>query len=127
LGENIVVAWNGRREAARALSDADSLIDLAKRVTVVTVDAKPGYETFGSTPGADIAAHLARRGVNVELRNVDGMGRGDAGAILDECAAVGADLLVMGGYGSSRLQEMVFGGVTRELSKSAPLPILMSH
>jgi nucleotide-binding universal stress UspA family protein len=63
----------------------------------------------------------------VDVRNVDGMGRDEAQALVAECRALGADLLVVGGYGCARLQEIIFGGVTRELVRSAPLPVFMAH
>jgi nucleotide-binding universal stress UspA family protein len=127
IGKNVVVGWNAKREAARALADARPLIERAEKTTIVTVDARPGLSGHGEAPGADVAAHLARCGLNVELRNVDGMGRNEAAALIDECSALGADLLVAGGYGRARLQEVIFGGVTRDLIRSAPLPVLMAH
>lgn len=127
IGAHVVIGWNAKREAARALADARPLIERAEKITIVTVDAKPGPSGHGQAPGADVAAHLARCGVNVEVRNVDGMGRDEAAALIDECRALGADLLVVGGYGRARLQEITFGGVTRGLIGSAPLPVLMAH
>lgn len=127
LGENIAIAWNASREAARALSDAAPLIDHAKTVTVMTVDAKPGFEGHGQAPGMDVTAHLARRGIKAQLSNIDGMGRSVEAALLDECRAIGADLLVLGGYGHARFQERIFGGVTRALCHNAPLPLFLSH
>jgi nucleotide-binding universal stress UspA family protein len=126
-GRNIVVAWNASREAARAVADAAPLLERAEKITIVTVDAKPSWSGHGEAPGADIAAHLARRGLKVDVRNVDGMGRDDGAAILEECAAIDADLLVLGGYGRPRLQELIFGGVTRHVVTSAHLPIFISH
>lgn len=127
LGRSVLVCWNAGREAARALADAAPLIATADKVTVVTVDAEPSMSGYGDLPGMDISAHLARRGLEVELRNVDSAGREDYQAILDEAANAKADLIVMGGYGRSRLSEMVFGGVTRDMLTHASLPILMSH
>jgi nucleotide-binding universal stress UspA family protein len=127
IGANVVIGWNAKREAARALADARPLIEHAAKTTIVTVDAKLGLSDHGEAPGADVAAHLARCGLNVDVRNVDGMGRDEAAALIEECRALGADLLVVGGYGRARLQEIIFGGVTRELIGSAPLPVFMAH
>jgi nucleotide-binding universal stress UspA family protein len=125
IGKRIVVAWKAKREAARALADAEPFLRGADQVTVVTVDAQ--FDGYGEGPGRDICTYLAHKGLNVELRNIDGMGRPAEVALMDEARALEADLMVMGGYGHSRLREFVFGGVTRALSRSATMPVLMSH
>lgn len=127
IGRKVAVAWNGKREAARALADAAPLLDEADEIVVITVDAKPNANGVGPAPGADIAAHLARRGLKVEVRNFDGLGRPDGETLIARAQAWGADLLVMGGYGRARVREMVFGGVTRAVVDTAPLPVFMSH
>jgi nucleotide-binding universal stress UspA family protein len=127
IGKRIVVAWDASREATRALSEADDILEFAEAVTVLTVDAKPKMFGHGDQPGANIAAHLSRRGLPAEVRNVDSMGRSASSAILEEAQALGADLIVMGGYAHSRLRELVFGGATRELLRTATVPLLMAH
>jgi nucleotide-binding universal stress UspA family protein len=127
LGRKVVVAWNGKRESARALAGAAPVLDSADEVTIVTIDAKPSHEGVGPAPGADIAAHLARRGLKVEVRNLDGLGRDEADTLIAGARALDADLIVMGGYGRSRLSEIVFGGMTRAMAEKSPLPVLMSH
>lgn len=125
IGKRIIVAWKPKREAARAIADAAAFLDEADRVTVVTVDA--AADADGAAAGRDICANLARKGVAVELRNVDGMGQPAETALINEARALEADLIVMGGYGHSRLREFVFGGVTRALSRTSPIPVLLSH
>lgn len=127
LGRNVVVAWNGKREAARALADAAPLLDKADLVTIMTVDAQPSVDGVGPAPGADIAAHLARRGLRVEVRNLDGLGRDSSDILMEGAARIGADLIVMGGYGRARLREWIFGGVTRAVIENAQVPVFMSH
>ena len=127
IGKKIVVAWDASREATRALSEAQPLLDVAKQVTVVTVDAKPKAFGHGDIPGANIAAHLGRRGLPVEVRNADSGGRSAADTIMAEADATGADLVVMGGYAHSRLRELVFGGATRDLLRASQIPLLMAH
>lgn len=127
VGRRVVVAWNGKREAARALADATPLLDQADEIAIVTIDAKPSIEGVGPAPGADIAAHLARRGLKVQVRNLDGLGRDDADTLIAGARAFDADLIVMGGYGRARLSEVVFGGMTRSMATKSPLPLLMSH
>jgi nucleotide-binding universal stress UspA family protein len=125
LGENVVIGWKPTREAARAIADAMPFLSGAKKVTVLTVDAAP--DGYGQGPGQDIATHLARDGVHVEVRNLDGIGRLAETALIEEARALEADLLVVGGYGHGRLTEFVFGGVTRALSRTSPIPVLVSH
>ncbi|MEZ5995534.1 MAG: universal stress protein [Hyphomonadaceae bacterium] len=127
VGKRVVVAWDASREATRALSEAQSMLERAEKITVLTVDAKPKMFGHGDQPGANIAAHLSRRGLPAEVRNIDSMGRSASAAILEEAKALNADLVVMGGYAHSRLRELVFGGATRELLRTADVPLLMAH
>lgn len=127
IGKSIVVCWKPTRESARALGDADDFLLAADKVSVVTVDARPSEDGYGVHPGGDIAAHLARRGVHVEVCNLPSMGRSEVRVIEDQVRAQDADLIVMGGYGHSRMSEFIFGGMTRDMLKMAPVPVLMAH
>ena len=127
LGQRVLVAWDAKRAAARAVHDALPMLVAADEVVVATVDAKPTSSGHGEAPGREIAAHLARHRVNAQVRNLDSMGRSVERALLDEALSTGADMIVMGGYGHPRAQEILFGGVTRALSAEAPLPLLLSH
>jgi nucleotide-binding universal stress UspA family protein len=127
IGKRVVIAWDASREATRALSEADDILEFSESVTIVTVDAKPKMFGHGDQPGANIAAHLSRRGLPADVRNVDSMGRSASLAILEEAQTLDADLVVMGGYAHSRLRELVFGGATRELLRTASVPLLMAH
>ncbi|HRE43195.1 MAG TPA: universal stress protein [Terricaulis sp.] len=127
VGKRVVVAWDASREATRALSEAQAILSDADQVTVVTVDAKPKMFGHGDQPGTQIAAHLSRRGLKTEVRNVDGMGRAPALAILEEATALNADLVVMGGYAHSRLRDLVFGGATKDMLRAATVPVLLAH
>ncbi|MBC7767164.1 MAG: universal stress protein [Phycisphaerales bacterium] len=127
IGKRVVVAWDASREATRALSEADDILEFAEAVTVLTVDAKSKMFGHGDQPGANIAAHLSRRGLPAEVRNVESKGRAASLAIMEEATALGADLVVMGGYAHSRLRELVFGGATRDLLRTATVPLLMAH
>ena len=124
---NILVAWDASREAARALSDAAPLIEKAKSITVAVVDPEPGHQGFGENPGHDIATVLARHCSNVELSKIPSGGSSVAQALQAKAADIAADLIIMGGYGHSRLRESLFGGVTRDMVKSPQLPVLISH
>lgn len=127
IGKRILIAWNGKRESARALADAAPFLERGNQITVATIDAKPGDDGVGPSPGADIAAHLARHGLKVEVRNLDGLGRDEVEMLIAEAQAMEADLIVMGGYGRPRLSEMIFGGMTRSMASRSPVPVLMSH
>lgn len=122
-----VIAWKPTREAARAVADAMPLLSMADAVDVLVVDPVVGEAGHGGEPGADIAAHLARHGLKVEVVMRPRMNFSVAYALLDHARMVGADLLVAGGYGHSRLREAMLGGTTRELLQTAHLPVLFSH
>lgn len=127
LSDRILIAWNARREAARAVADSLPLLTKAREVVIATIDAVPSDGGHGPAPGKDLAVHLERHGVNVRVNNVDGMGRTEGQAVMDEAAAFDANLIVMGGYGHGRAQEWLWGGVTRELTERSRTPLLLSH
>jgi nucleotide-binding universal stress UspA family protein len=118
LGHTVMVAWNGSCEATRAAHDALPFLLSADRVVLCGVGRDPAA-SLGAA-----AAMLKRHGVAVESHEVD-KPDGDAGAVLlARAAAHGADLLVMGAYGHTRLRELVFGGATRHVLRGATLPVL---
>jgi len=127
LGKTVAIAWDASREATRALAEARPFLAAAAHAVVLTVDAKPKAFGHGDHPGLNIAAHLERRGVKVSVKNLASGPRSVSQSLCVAAQDVGADLMVMGAYGHSRLREMVFGGATRELLESAPLPLLMAH
>jgi nucleotide-binding universal stress UspA family protein len=127
LGERIVIAWNGSREAARAVNDALPLLETANRVTVLVINPETGFDGPEAEPGADIALHLVRHGVKADVDRVSARGMDPADLLLNYVADNSADLLVMGGYGRSRLRELVLGGFTRHILRHMTLPVLMSH
>jgi nucleotide-binding universal stress UspA family protein len=123
----VLAAWDGSAPAARALGDALPLLRRAERVSLVVVDPERLGGRVGEQPGADMAAHLARHGVKVEVQAVPSGGLATADVLLSWAADEGADLLVMGGYGHRRLRELVFGGFTEHVLGAAELPVLMMH
>jgi nucleotide-binding universal stress UspA family protein len=122
----ILVGWNARREAVRAVADALPLLVRAEAVEVLVVDPQR-HAGHGQEPGADIARHLVRRGVQVEVRRLSSGGEDVGRLLLSQAAAFDADLVVMGAYGHSHLSEWVFGGVTRMVLREAGVPVLMSR
>jgi nucleotide-binding universal stress UspA family protein len=125
LGDRVLVGWNASREAARAVNDALPLLQRAQQVTVLSVD--PGDHPDQRLPGADITLHLARHGVNAVADQTRGADISVGDVILSRAADVGADLIVCGAYGHSRLREMVLGGATRHQLQHMTVPVLMSH
>lgn len=121
----VMVAWNGSREAARALAEARPYLQLADRVTVVVAADEPEIEE-DATLGAEALRHLAHHGVDADLRHV--RNSGNAGeALMIEAQRLGADLIVLGGYGHSRLSERLLGGVTYKLLHNSAVPLLIAH
>ena len=127
VGRRVLIGWDASREATRAVNDALPLLVAASSVLVMTVDAKPGGITHGELPGADIALHLARHGVAVQVERTTSAGIGIGNTLLSRASDFEADLLVMGAYGHSRLREALLGGATRTALESMTLPVLMAH
>lgn len=123
--DRVMVCWDGGRAAARAIADAMPLLRRAGHVDVVIVTDERGKRD--QIEGADMGAHLARHGLNVEVTRT-ALGDIDvADVILSRAADMSTDFIVMGGYGHSRLREFVLGGVTRSILRSMTVPVLMSH
>lgn len=120
----VTVCWDGSRSAARAVGDAMPLLKKSAKVEVVTVHTK---ERRNELPGAQIAEHLARNGLNVELKPLVAPDTDTASVILSHAADNAVDLVVMGGYGHSRFREFVLGGMTRSMLGSMTVPVLMAH
>jgi Universal stress protein UspA and related nucleotide-binding proteins len=119
---DIGIAWDGSRLAARALRDAMPFLMGAKAVTVIAVN-----EEAGEASSDQLVGHLAQRGIAARVQRL-AVERGDVhAAILSIAAERNMGLLVMGGYGHSRLQERILGGVTRRMFESMTVPVLMSH
>ena len=122
FGDHVAVAWDGSREAARAVAAALPILRRAGRVEIMTaqtgsVTAKP----------SELGHYLARHGIESRTWAFT-PGRDPIGKeLMIQCAEAGADLLVMGAYGHSRFREMVLGGATRGIIANAALPVLMAH
>ena len=127
LGQRVSVAWDASREAARAVNDALPILQRAQAVGVVTVNPREGPFGHGEQPGADIALHLARHGIKVEVQRVESRDVDVPNTILSHIADRSSDLLVMGAYGHSRLRELVLGGVTRTILHDMTVPVFMAH
>jgi nucleotide-binding universal stress UspA family protein len=140
--QRALVAWSDTRESGRALHDAMPLLVRASHVELVSfADASHGEVQMRRASLQDVAEYLARHGVQTAMTVLsqgepslgERMRRGwmpdvaAADALLSHAADVHADLIVMGGYGHSRLRELVLGGVTRTMLDTMTVPVLMSH
>jgi nucleotide-binding universal stress UspA family protein len=122
--DRVIACWDGGRMSARAIADAMPFLERAKAVDIVIVAEERKNDEI---TGANMTEHLARHGI---AANVKRIARGDlaiADVILDYAADSGADFMVMGGYGHSRLREFILGGVTRGILGSMTVPVLLSH
>jgi nucleotide-binding universal stress UspA family protein len=122
--DRVMVGWDGSSSAARAAGDAMPFLERAKMVQVVVVSERGKSDEIA---GADIAQHLARHGVTVEVKQIVAPDARPAEVLLSHAADTSADLLVLGGYGHSRLREFVLGGVTRSILETMTVPTLMAH
>lgn len=125
LPDHALVAWDGKRAAARALNDAMLILETKAKVTVLTVGSAPGREP---RPGEDPMVHLARHGVPAERVHLEPGGRTIGRTILESCEENDVGLLVMGAYEHSKFSEDLVGGVTNEeVLRRARIPALMAH
>ena len=121
----VLVCWDGSRSAARAAGDAMPFLARADEIEVLIVAGERGKSD--EIPGADIGQHLARHDLKVDVKRIVATESDVANAILSYVADSAADLIVMGGYGHSRLREFILGGVTRGILEAMTVPTLMSH
>jgi nucleotide-binding universal stress UspA family protein len=123
--DRVIVAWDGGREAARAMADALPILKEAKQVKILSISEH--VDDDHDLPDVNIAAYLAMHGVSVEIERNENIAMAPADWLLSRAADMDAQLLVMGAYGHSRITELVFGGVTRAIMSQMTMPVLMSH
>ncbi|MGO4573626.1 universal stress protein [Microvirga sp. 2TAF3] len=124
--ERAVVGWNASRESVRALTEALPYLRKARTVTVVVVD-DDSLTGWATVSGKAAIKHLKHHGIEASLHEVKSRGGDVAAALMEEAQRSGAQLLVMGGYGHSRLREWLLGGVTYDLLHHAAIPLLIAH
>ncbi len=126
VAQNVVFGWNATRESARAAFDALPLLAKGAKAHVMWVDADRNAAN-GVLPGAELATTLSRHGIDAISEPFASSNIDVADALLNRVSDAGADMLVMGAYGHSRLRELVFGGATRKVLDTMTVPVLMSH
>ncbi|NMK46464.1 universal stress protein [Achromobacter sp. Bel] len=128
LGTRVLYCWNGGREAARAIADAAPLLRHADSLRVLTMDEAADSRIEIETLYEDLAVYCTCHGFPEPEHETRGTRDIDVGdAILSSAADFGADLIVMGAYGHTRMRELVMGGATRSLLKAMTVPVLFSH
>lgn len=126
IGKNVMIAWDGGRQACRAVHDALPVLKDAKKVTIMVINAKKGGNDPNETPGSGLARHLGEHGITAEIEHLTtDINPGDM--LLSREADKGVDLIVMGAYGHARWTELVLGGVTKHILEHMTVPVLMSH
>ena len=123
--KTIIYAWNGEPQAAKAVHDSLRWIKGKAKAHIVLVD--PDEYALGPNPGDNMAAYLARQGLDVVVERLPGGRREISDVLLEHAVDINADLLVMGAYGHSRLREWLLGGTTRNILQRAHLPVFMCH
>jgi nucleotide-binding universal stress UspA family protein len=126
IGENVLIAWNGSREAGRAVQDALPLMSASSAVTVLLVDPDDDADV---DLAQDLAAHLGRHGLQARTQVIrhELATLAVSDTLLTQVAELDADLLVMGAYSHSRMREIILGGVTRDILRDMNVPVLMAH
>jgi len=124
---SVLVAWDSRTEAARAVQLSLPILQSAAEVHVTLVDPVASSVRNGEEPGADVATYLARHGAKVTVDVLASGGKTVGETLIQHATAVGADLVVMGAYSHSRLRERIFGGVTQSMLEKMKLPIFWGH
>ncbi|CTQ64663.1 universal stress protein [Roseibium alexandrii] len=123
--KNVLVGWDGSSTATRAILSAIPVLEKADKVTVLVIEKKANSQA--GQPGAEVANYLARHNMNVTIDVVSNPQTGVADTVLNYVTDNSNDLVVMGGYGHSRMREFLFGGATREILEAMTVPVLMAH
>jgi nucleotide-binding universal stress UspA family protein len=125
--DTIAVAWNGSREAARAVAESLPYLQRADKAGVLVVEQTEHPTEADALMGIDAVLHLKHHGVNAVKRRSFAIEDEVAETLIAECRSFGATLLVIGSYGHSLLRELLPGGATSRLLRSAPVPLLVAH
>ncbi|WP_348639280.1 universal stress protein [Mesorhizobium sp. M2A.F.Ca.ET.046.03.2.1] len=125
--KRVLVAWDASLEASRAVREALDILSSADEVRVAMIDPIEDERHHGAEPGADLAAYLSRHGAKVAVDRLPSSGHSVADILRQHATDTGAELVVMGAYGHSRLRERIFGGVTKSMIEDPGLAVLMAR
>jgi len=123
IGGTVVIGWDDSPVAAHAVTAAMPFLDEAKKVIIFSV----GRKELDPAPASMLADYLALHGVVADIHLVEAQGQPIGSVLLSNAEKAGADLLVVGGYGHSRLREFILGGATQHIRSHATIPVLMAH
>ncbi|MBB4038492.1 nucleotide-binding universal stress UspA family protein [Microvirga flocculans] len=124
-GKRIIVAWDGSAKAARALNDALPILRAASQVELIGVTGEK--DLTRTVPGVEIAPHLARHGINVNVLTLPAQNGDVAETLRNHAHLTRADMIVMGAYVHSRFRQLMLGGTTQSLLKNCPVPLFLSY
>ena len=127
LGEFVLVAWDGSREASRAVFDSLPLLKCASTVWLHRINSNDESKGHGDDITKDLADSLSRHGIDLELSFSQCNARKVGEELLKVAGDRGADCMVMGGYGHSRMHSILLGGATRYVLQNATIPLFLSH
>ena len=125
--KTVLLAWNNSLASARTAHLALPYLKSAEDVHITCFDAPVTTDTGRLEPGREAATWLSHHGCNVTLTQLPSGGREIGTCIIDHAGVIGADLIVAGAYGHSRLQQAVFGGTSRTLIQQTEVPVMMAH
>jgi nucleotide-binding universal stress UspA family protein len=126
-GERILIAWNGSREAARAISDALPLLEHASHIAMLSINAPAAENGQPGISSREMEVFLRRHGIEIHAETLTASDPEPGNVLLAHAVHQHSDLIVMGAYGHARWREWVLGGTTRFLLQHTTLPVLMSH
>ena len=125
LFQHLMIAWDGSRVATRAVADSRDFLRLAKAVTITVVTDEKALPE--GNPGSKLKDYLDRHNINASVAQVQARRRPIARALQDQALEIGADMMVMGAFGHSRMRDFVMGGATTGILRDLELPVLLSH
>ncbi|MER8434842.1 MULTISPECIES: universal stress protein [Mesorhizobium] len=125
--KRVLVGWDSRVEASRAVREARDLLSGAEEVRIALVDPEATCTGSGAEPGFDIADYLTRHGARVLVDRLPSAGKPASTVLAQHAIDTSADMIVMGAYGSRGLRERLFGGVTRWMVGKPPLPLFLAR
>jgi len=123
--QHVMIAWDGSRVATRAVADARDFLRLAKSVTIAVVTDEKTLPV--ENPALQLIDYLDLHNINAVAALVQAQGRPIARALQDQALEIGADMMVMGAFGHSRMRDFVMGGATAGILRDLELPVLLSH
>ena len=123
----VIIAWDGEKPSSRSISEAIPILKNADEVEILLVDPIATEQEDGEAPGLDLGTYLSRHGIKLTVNVVASGGKPIADVIKDRAQYMGAELIVMGGFGHSRFRQKLFGGTTTRMMTDCEFPMLMTH